>query len=55
MTIEEIRKNKPDGAEFYHFSKFGLRYYKIEGGNPKKWQHYRYISSGINIEQLKPL
>ena len=55
MTIEEIRKNKPDGAEFYYLNKFELRYYKIQDGKPKKWKHYRYISSSIDIDLLKPL
>lgn len=57
MTIEEIRKNTPDGATYYHKNIFGVSYFK-RGSSGELFMRYVdgvWIPSFIATHKPKPL
>ena len=57
MTIEEIRKNAPDGATYYHKNIFGVSYFK-RGSSGELFMRYVdgvWIPSFIATHKPKPL
>ena len=63
MTIEEIRKNKPDGATHYmkSFLRLGdsdtITYFKCEGGKYFEYfsHHFAKYETGVCKDLIKPL
>lgn len=59
MTIEEIKRNAPNGAEYYRFSnqypdKYPL-FYKIVNGEKWVWCFNDFLLSSMQDCELKPL
>ena len=58
MTLEEIRKNAPEGATHYvDAAVIGTTYIKYIEGTGFYWHNlvYRWIKCNPNLEGIKPL
>lgn len=59
MTIEEIRKNKPDGATHYRVRENGkIMYYVFERGElsvMRKNNNFFISAFNIDADEIKPL
>lgn len=57
MTIDQIKKNAPEGATHWNPNNTKAIYYKVNNGKIKFWveKHQLWYGSCVSIGEIKPL